>query len=566
MARFLVVDYYVDEPACFGVPPFISPYVRYTYGALKTADAANEVDFITVDELRLSELKLAESDYEAVFLIAGTTVPGRYLGGKPGSIAEAKRFLDMNPRLKGRAYLGGPIKYAAKILKTELQEAGYLVSSGDIEEIAYAVASRQSVDFSFKEKRKYEHVRQFAIAGAEVLQKHFRHPHHIIELETYRGCTRNVYCSFCTEAFYGRPQFRPLEDILDEVSALYDYGARNFRIGRQADIYTYMAHMKDFKNTFPRPDVSALENLYRGIHHRAPGLEVLHLDNTNPGLIATFPHEAEAITEIIASHNTAMDTAAMGMESADNVVIAKNDLKADAHEVEFAVSMIHKYGSRREGGLPKLSAGLNFIGGLPGETEKTFAYNFEFLQNLLEQGIFLRRINIRQVWTFEKTRLSKLKSKKKKVNRLQARFDYYKQRIRNEIDAKMLAMAFPRGTIIPGVIFEKKIPGGYLGRPLGSYPITCHVWSSDKLMAAPHAGKGVFGPYHKSDVLVVGYKERALYCLALDDDLYNMPLNVWQKVVGRQLAEKIWQDGLAAHLENLPSHLGAVQSLPEKLS
>ena len=32
--RFLILDCYVDEPACLGVPPFVSPYPRYIYGAL----------------------------------------------------------------------------------------------------------------------------------------------------------------------------------------------------------------------------------------------------------------------------------------------------------------------------------------------------------------------------------------------------------------------------------------------------------------------------------------------------------------------------------------------------
>jgi len=32
--NYLILDFFVDEPACFGVPPFISPYPRYIYGAL----------------------------------------------------------------------------------------------------------------------------------------------------------------------------------------------------------------------------------------------------------------------------------------------------------------------------------------------------------------------------------------------------------------------------------------------------------------------------------------------------------------------------------------------------
>jgi len=42
--RFCILDCYVDEPACFGVPPFISPYPRYIFGAL--ADAGVSPDAI----------------------------------------------------------------------------------------------------------------------------------------------------------------------------------------------------------------------------------------------------------------------------------------------------------------------------------------------------------------------------------------------------------------------------------------------------------------------------------------------------------------------------------------
>jgi hypothetical protein len=32
--RYLILGCFIDGPACFGVPPFISPYPRYILGAL----------------------------------------------------------------------------------------------------------------------------------------------------------------------------------------------------------------------------------------------------------------------------------------------------------------------------------------------------------------------------------------------------------------------------------------------------------------------------------------------------------------------------------------------------
>ena len=408
----------------------------------------------------------------------------------------------------------------------------------------------KDIEFDLHPRKDYKLISMFSIYGAEMIKKHFRFPHVIIELETYQGCTRDVYCSFCSEVFYGRPVFRPLEGILNEVEALYAHGARYFRLGRQADLYTYMPDMSAFKNSFPKPRPKMIRALYEGIHERAPELEVLHLDNVNPGLIANFPRESEEITEIITNYNTVMDTAAMGMESADPLVIEKNDLKASPEEVRVAVRMIHKYGSERQGGLPKLTAGLNFIGGLLGESQKTFEMNYRFLMSILEEGIFLRRINIRQVWTFEKTKLAQSKKNTKIYGSksLKQKFTYYKDRIRNEIDKKMLPMSFPKGSIIRNVIPEKKVPFGYLGRALGSYPITCHVWSSREEYANPPKSQKNSIPNNQEtvDVMVVGYKERSVYCLSLKDDWDNLPLAIWKKIVPLKTAYSLWSQNKMA--------------------
>ena len=48
-----LVDGYVDEPAHFGVPPYVSTYPRYTAGALVDAGVPEErITYHTIDELR----------------------------------------------------------------------------------------------------------------------------------------------------------------------------------------------------------------------------------------------------------------------------------------------------------------------------------------------------------------------------------------------------------------------------------------------------------------------------------------------------------------------------------
>ncbi|HBS06876.1 MAG TPA: radical SAM protein, partial [Leptospiraceae bacterium] len=49
----LILDFYVDEPACFGVPPYLSPYCRYAAGALVAGGIPQEkIQYLTVDQWR----------------------------------------------------------------------------------------------------------------------------------------------------------------------------------------------------------------------------------------------------------------------------------------------------------------------------------------------------------------------------------------------------------------------------------------------------------------------------------------------------------------------------------
>ncbi len=554
--QYLVLDFYVDEPACFGVPPYVSPYVRYTYGALLHADSTNEVDYLTIDHLRESEFRLNKT-YVGIFLVGGSSVPGKYLGSRIGTLAEILTFLDRNPNQP--IFLGGPIKFISEKFKSVIQSKGGILCSPDISDVAYQFSTKkdiQKINTQFKVRKDYSLIREFAIKGAGVMVLHFRFPHLIAEIETYQGCTRNVFCSFCTEALYGRPVFRPLEDILSEVEALQLCGISNFRIGRQADLYTYMADMDDFKNTFPRPRPAFLKDLYKGIRSVAPDTQVLHLDNVNPGLLATFPKEAEEITEIITSYNTELDTAAMGMETADEQVIIRNSLKATPKEVATAIDIIHKYGVQKNGSLPKLTVGLNFIHGLPGETKDTFRKNYDFLASLLDKGIFLRRINIRQVLVFENTGLERLRRTEKHIQSntiLKYRFHYYKKLIREKIDPVMLAGTFPIGSIIKDVYIEKQVANGFLGRPIGSYPITCYILSSDTLEKTINFDPNILRSSHyKTDVLVIGYKSRSLLGISLQDKLSYLPLHLLEKILPKKIAFSFWE---THNIQLLPKHL-----------
>ncbi|MBE7411742.1 MAG: radical SAM protein [Leptospiraceae bacterium] len=528
--RALIIDFYVDEPACFGVPPYISPYIRYAAGALmKGGLKENQIYYITIDKLREKEFELEEG-YDLVIIIAGSTVPGKYLGGQIGTVAEIYKLLE---KLKtsnkgGTTLIGGPVKYASKEIKEEIYNKGGILIRGDIEKYCELVSSlgitRTKLKLennNLRLKRTYQDIDDYSVRGGFITNLHPNFPNLIIELETYRGCTRDVFCSFCTEGFYGKPEFRLTHGITEEVKELYKNGNLFFRIGRQADLLTYLPDMNSFQNSFPKPNPKSIENLYLGIRKSAPDLKLLHLDNINPGVIANFPNESEEVLKILCDYNTEGDTAAMGIESVDEEVILANSLKCSEKEALLAIELVNKYGQKRINGIPKLLPGLNFIGGLAGESKDTFKKNYLFLKKVLDSGLLLRRINIRQVIVYKKTKLSRSTNfiKNKKFN--ENRFLFYRDKIREEIDKQMLKKTFPLGSVLRNVILEKKSEGYFLGRQLGSYPITIKI---------PFFKQSYELFTDRIDVIVTGFSERSINALP-----YPIPINQFTDLAFREI-------------------------------
>ena len=95
--------------------------------------------------------------------------------------------------------------------------------------------------------------------------------------------------------------------------------------------------------------------------------------------------------------------------------------------------------------IPVLLPGVNLLHGLDGETMETFETNFRYLSEIMERGLLIKRINIRQVLPFPGTpaHMKKFVPGKSVENR----FAYYRDRIRSEIEHPMLEMIYPPGTI-----------------------------------------------------------------------------------------------------------------------
>lgn len=468
MAKVTIIDGHSDEPSCLSVPPFIGPLPRYLAGA--ALSAGWEVEYFAIGQVRESPklLEHANKNGGIVVLIAGSSVPGKYLGGVPASKRE---ILEMASSISSKKMLAGP---AAKFWPIE-EMNGLFDAVCDMGDADVTLKSLIETGNAADQPTVERAVPEFATKGASIVRQHPNFPQYLIaEIETYRGCPYRK-CSFCAETAYSGPlSFRPIEEILAEVGALYGEGVRAFRLGNQPDLFSYMA-----REGVPNPE--AIESLFSGIREVAPDLHVLHIDNVSPATIARHPVESEEIAKTIVKHHTSGDVAALGVESVDPIVVKENDLKASREESLFAVELLNKIGSKiGNSGMPELLPGLNFVFGLKGETRETFRLDFEFLKELLERKLLVRRINLRQVQPIPGTALAEEVGDKmaRKHHRF---FKSFKFKVREQIDRPMLSLVLPRGTLLKDVYSEAWDEREKLTycRQLGSYPILVGV--PDKL-------------------------------------------------------------------------------------
>ncbi len=500
--RVVILDGYVDEPTCLGVPPYVSTYVRYVAGALVYSGIPEEsISYVAIDDYRRSEEKrelLKEAD--AIFLITGMTVPGRYLGGTPIT----KREIEEIGEFPAYKVVGGPIKFGFTLKggsrAERLEFRGFdLVCTGDVELAAYHVgrALIEGVELprgTFSLYRTAQEVDRFAPLGAFIVKDHFYYPFVICEIETFRGCERRHHCSYCTEGLYGRPDEREPEKIVEEVKALYSAGVKYFRVGRQPNILGYRA--KKTEGEFPEPNSEVICSLFRQIREIG-NIKTLHIDNVNAGTIAAHPEESERALRCIATYDTEGDVAPFGLESADPEVIERNYLKVDPEGIKTAIRIVNRVGAfkDREKGLYKLLPGINFLVGLPGETKETFRKNVDFLKSILDEGLLVRRVNIRQVMVFDETPIAEMVKRPKTKYRKE--FEKFKEWVRENFDLPMMRKVFPVGTVIRDVLLETYDGAHTLGRQIGTYPILVRVPEKLEL-------------FKTTDVVVVGHRERSV--------------------------------------------------------
>ncbi|MFO7882219.1 MAG: radical SAM protein [Kosmotogaceae bacterium] len=506
-----VVDCYTDEPASFGVPPYISPKIRLIAGIFLSKGIY--VDYFTIDEIRKGNLWDSFNDYSYLIIHGGLTTPGHYIGGSPATLNEYKKIIDSNNEtttmVSGPITLGYSLKGGIKAVEARLDGADYVFSN----EIEISKLLDINIKSSF-----YENANEFYRLGASIVKKHPNYPELIVEFDISRGCERtDGHCSFCTEPLmYGSFVSRDKEGIFSELKALKEAGVKAIRFGRSSNVLAYGFDLNGYK-----PNVEAVRELFTTTNEIL-NPEVFHTDNANPLFIAQYRKETTEVLSIINEQCTDGNSLSLGIESFDERVRRMNNLGGNAEDMKNAIRTINEVGNKRVDCIPRLLPGINMIFGLPGTTGKTADVDLDNLHDVRKEKLLVRRLNIRQPMIFSGTPLHKMK-----LPRINHRlFRDYKERIRNEFDAVMIKRVFPFGSLLRKVIPEFNRGMITFGRQLGSYPI---------LVGSPSEFN------YPTDMIVVDHGKRSVTALPYNSSLNKLSIRELSYIpgIGKARAEKI---------------------------
>jgi len=493
-----IIDCYTVEPSGLGVPPYLSTYARAAFGALTHAYPEADVRYLTIDDVRwcrnggrsFVDAPLTDpltysvtanrddalrilTDAEVIVVIAGDAVPSVHLQARNGSPEEIEEVL---AQARGRRVLLGPL--ATQVLsQPELVNGRFdamhthTLTSGDV-----MLGSQSAAGYGRLAADRGSYAGLIGQLGWRP----------VAEIELYRGCTRRRFCSFCNEPVKSPlVDFRDPADVLAEVTALYEAGVRNFRLGQQTCFFSYL-----------RRDVSAIGQLLVSIREQCPKLEVLHIDNADP--LAVASGAGAKIARLVARYCTEGNCAPMGIESFDPAVIQANALTCTPEILLRAIANINEAGAHAgRQGLPILLPGLNLVYGLPGETHRTHYENLSWLVRILDAGYQCHRTNVRQVRAYPGTSLAARQQSTAPPSA--EHFGSWKADVSYIFDQPMKQRVYPAGMMIPGLHSFFVTARGTWYRRLGSYSVQ---------VVEPGAIRPLF---EDADLVVTGHEPRYIY-------------------------------------------------------
>jgi radical SAM superfamily enzyme with C-terminal helix-hairpin-helix motif len=487
-----ILDCYTDEPAGLGVPPFIGVWPRYAAGVFE-----DEPTYLTVDDIRLvryvecvpevvidppygrthlevlnhtrsyEEIRQVLENTDELVIVVGVQTPGKYLSARPGTLHEVEKLL--------RSFQEGGSGSFRKILTGPVLIGGTQARGGARPQVADAEYFDELRPLAFE---TYDELQPLTLRGASFIRQMPHLENRIVEIETGRGCPRERGCSFCTEPIKNKVQWRRPDLVVEEVKTLTELGAKAFRLGKQSCIYSYEGG-----------DHEKLEAMLSGLSALRPS--VLHVDNANPQMID------ERRTELFVKHLTPGSTAAMGIESFDPEVTKANNLNCPYDLAFEAIRTVNRIGGfRGENGCHALLPGINILLGLAAETSETLDRNFAALKRIMDEGLLIRRINIRRVVPFPGTPLFQQAGRRFLRKNMRYYVDWI-EKVRQEIDIPMLQRLFPIGTVLKDLVSE--VHNGHMTflRQIGSYPIVVGLHERLPLN-------------ERFDVRVTGYMRRSL--------------------------------------------------------
>jgi radical SAM superfamily enzyme with C-terminal helix-hairpin-helix motif len=457
-------------------------------------------------------------DADVTVVLSGNTVPGKYLRSMPLSLKELGSLV---PILKGWKFICGSAASSDVAKKFD-----FAIKTDPAASLYDGIIGKEVNE----RYRTLDEWNRWMLLGADIVTQHQDFPHPLIaEVETYRGCHRykSGGCSYCIEPLKGKPLTRSPDDIIAEAAKLVSLGIKNIRVGGQTCIISYGS--TDDSDT-PKPNPDAVRRLFTGL--KALDLNVLHVDNANPAVISSYPEESEEIISILADCCTSGNVLALGLESADPIVFRDNNLNSTSEQLIDTVRIINELGGERgPTGLPMILPGINIICGLDGETAGTYKLDMDILKEILDEGLMVRRINIRQVMPLRKDFSTRID---------QRTFKRFKEQVREDIDQNMLKRVVPKGTVLKDVYMEIHDGNTTFGRQIGTYPI---------LVGIPY--KVELGSSH--DVTITDWGFRSITGITTPFNINTMPMSAIEELpgIGKKRAARIVMDRPYSSMEEL---------------